>query len=224
MCDKCPNTKVFQVRIFPYLDWKWRFTTEFFLVRILLYSNQKNLIKRNVVFGYILMYGDALPIIENKFSKILIFLLIIFVFCQNRVSCSDLLSFILQFWTPTQQEVYSFTVLSSTAQLFLVVFAWSQLVIMKGKPYFLDKSNFVNFLSLMWNDFFCLSSIFGFNRAQELLWYTWSYGKFRTETPWRSKSAPKYRSSLSYMFCKVDVLKNFRKVHRKTPEPESFNK
>ena len=133
MCGKCPNTKVFQVRIFPYLDWKWRFTTEFFVVRILLYSNQKNLIKRNVVFGYILMYGDALPIVENKLSKILIFLLIIFVFCQNRVSCLDLFSFILHFWTSAQQEIYNFTVLSSTAQLFLVVFAWSQLVIMKGK-------------------------------------------------------------------------------------------
>ena len=67
------------------------------MVRILLYSNQKNLIKRNVVFDYILMYGDALPIVENKLSKILIFLLIIFVFCQNRVSYSDLFSFILHF-------------------------------------------------------------------------------------------------------------------------------
>ena len=134
MCDKCPNTKVFLVRVFPYLDWKWRFTTEFFLVQVLPYSNQKNLVKRNIVFGYILMYGDALPIVGNKFSKILIFLLIIFVFCQNRVSYSDLLSFILHFWTPAQQEVYSFTALSSTTQLFLVFFfAWSQLVIMKGK-------------------------------------------------------------------------------------------
>lgn len=56
----------------------------FFVVRILLYSNQKNLIKRNVVFDYILMYGDALPIVGNKFSKILIFLLINFRILSKR--------------------------------------------------------------------------------------------------------------------------------------------
>ena len=77
-----------------------------------------SLVKRNVVFGYILMYGDALPIAENKFSKM--FLLIIFVFCQNRFSYSDLFSFILNFWIPAQQEVCSFTALSGTAQLFLI--------------------------------------------------------------------------------------------------------
>ena len=201
MCDKCPNTKVFLVRIFPYLDWKWRFTTEFFLVQVLPYSNQKNLVKRNIVFGYILMYGDALPIVGNKFSKILIFLLIIFVFCQNRVSYSNLLSFILHFWTPAQQEVYSFTALSSTTQLFLVFFfAWSQLVIMKGKwRSQIFWTNQISSIFRVWCEtiFFCLLSIFAFNRAQELLWYTWSYVKFRTETPWRSKSAPKYRSSRS---------------------------
>ena len=201
MCDKCPNTKVFLVRIFPYLDWKWRFTTEFFLVQVLPYSNQKNLVKRNIVFGYILMYGDALPIVGNKFSKILIFLLIIFVFCQNRVSYSNLLSFILHFWTPAQQEVYSSTALSSTTQPFLVFFfAWSQLVIMKGKwRSQIFWTNQISSIFRVWCEtiFFCLLSIFAFNRAQELLWYTWSYVKFRTETPWRSKSAPKYRSSRS---------------------------
>ena len=95
------------------------------------------------------MYGDALPIVGNKFSKILIFLLIIFVFCQNRVSYSNLLSFILHFRTPAQQEVYSFTALSSTTQLFLVFFFCMESVghneRQVAEPDFLDKSNFVNF-------------------------------------------------------------------------------
>ena len=203
MCDKCPNTKVFLVRIFPYLDWKWRFTTEFFLVQVLPYSNQKNLVKRNIVFGYILMYGDALPIVGNKFSKILIFLLIIFVFCQNRVGSLIQICFLLFcIFEPLRSKRFIVSLLSVAplSCFWCFFFAWSQLVIMKGKwRSQIFWTNQISSIFRVWCEtiFFCLLSIFAFNRAQELLWYTWSYVKFRTETPWRSKSAPKYRSSRS---------------------------
>ena len=61
------------------------------------------------------------------------------------------------------------------------------------------------FLSLMWNDFFYLSSTFALNRARELLCYT----NFELKLHDSQQSAPKYRSSCSLMFCKVYVLKAF---------------